>query len=542
MARTRLLWLLLLTTVPVVVEALVLRSLGFGSAIGLAPQATAPAPFGMFHDLRWVQVYHDSWWSFAVESVAAIVLRGLLTATVVWLAWPEDAPRRTWVSIARLNLAFSALVYVVLSPWAAVAVAASDTSLYWFLVGEVVPLLFLSLVLQRGGIVADWWRGMPSAREAAWAVVVFAALTVAALLVYSVPGWWQVPLAGVAGLANAGLWRVLVRLAVRSRPVLRWLPAGPLAVVVSAGALLLMGQFSTVGGASARTPPPRLDRLSRGHQQLIYVAGYGSALSGAATAGPESDASPVLRYSYRGVDGHGNPLPYRPTDTYQSLGTSARVLARQVAVAHRRTGRPVALVAQSEGTLVVRTYLARFPHRAVTDVVLLSPLIQPGRVYFPPPDAGSGWGIATGWLLREMFAVVRATSGTHTNPDEPFVRSVVRHAPFYRTSMLCPVPGVRTIAFVPFTEAAVTPPDNVMGVPVIELPGLHAGLLGEPNVQRRIVAFLGGHRPGSRPGLGYTVLQRAAGAWQAPALALGLNPVWHADHRPDPAFGQWPCR
>ncbi len=29
---------------------------------------------------------------------------------------------------------------------------------------------------------------------------------------------------------------------------------------------------------------------------------------------------------------------------------------------------------------------------------------------------------------------------------------------------------------------------------------------------------------------------------QAPALALGVNPTWHADHLPDPTFGQSPCQ
>lgn len=450
MAKTRVLLLMLVTTVPVLVEALVLRTVGFVSAMGLAPQISAPAPFGVFHDVRWVLVYHSSWWAFVAESVAAILSRGLLTATAVWLAWPDDAPRRSWPSIVRMNLAFGALIYVVLAPWAAVAIAASDTSLYWFLVGELVPLLFLSLVLQRGGIIADWWRGMPSLREAAWAVVVFAALTVAALLVYSVPGWWQVPIAGVTGVANAGLWRMVVRSSVRGRPVLRRLPAGPLAVLISTAALLAMGQFSTVGGAIARIPPPRIEKLMHLNEQLIYVSGYGSAFSGGS-----SDAS-VVHYSYRGLDANGNPLPYRPVDTYRSLASSAGLLANQVDVVHRRSGRPIALVAQSEGTLVVRAYLARQPHQAVADVVLLSPLIQPGRVYFPPPWQGSGWGIASGWLLRGMFAVVRGTSGSHASPDEPFVRSVVDNAPFYRTSMLCPVPGVRVIVFVPISEAAVT--------------------------------------------------------------------------------------
>lgn len=552
MPRIRLLWLLLLTTVPVLAEALVLRTVGFVSALGLAAQLTAPSPFGMFHDLRWVQVYHDSWWSFAGESVGVIVVRSLLTAGIVSLAWTDGAPQRSWLYVLRMNLLFNLLVYVVLSPWAAVATAASDTSLFWFALGEVAPVVFLSLVLQRGGIVADWWRGMPSAREAGWAVVVFTALTVDALAIYSAPGWWPVPVAAAGGVVNAWLWRMLVRTALGRRPALRRVPAGPIAVLISAGALLTMGQFSVVGGAIARTPPPHIGALGgeSASYQLVYVAGYGSALSstasGTADAAPGGPAGngppPVIRYSYRGADGGGLPLPYRPADTYQSINASAKLLAAQVALAHRRSGRPIALIAQSEGTLVVRRYLAGYPHPAVAAVVLLSPLIQPGRVYFPPPQADSGWGTATGWLLRGMFAVVRATSGSRENPDQPFIRSVLDHAPFYRTSMLCPVPGVRTMVFVPLTEAAVTPPDNVAGVPVAELPGIHAGLLGEPDVQRRVLAVLDGHPATNLPGPGYALLQRAAGAWQAPALALRLNPVWRADHLPDPAFGQPPCR
>ena len=536
------LWLVLLTTVPVLAEALVLQGFPFSSALGLAPQLTAPSPFGMFHDLRWVLVYHPSWWAFAVESVAAIVVRSLLTAGIVSVAWTDGAPQRSWVYVLRMNLLFNLLVFVLLAPWAAVAVAASDISLFWFALGELAPLVFLSLVLQRGGTVADWWRRMPSAREAGWAVVAFTVLSVDALAVYSVPGWWRVPVAVAAGAANAWLWRMLVRTALNRRPALRRVPAGPIAVAISAAALLGMSQFSVVGGAIAQAPPPRLDHLA-GHgtrDEVIYVAGYGSALNGATAAQARQGRLPVIRYSYRGTDAAGQPLPYTPEDTHRSLPASARLLAAQVNIVHRRTDRPVALVAQSEGTLVVRTYLADYPHPGVTVAALLSPLIEPGRVYFPPPGR-SGWGVATGWLLREMFAVVRDTSDSHESPDEPFIRSVVDNAPFYRTAMLCPVAGVRTVAFVPFTEAAVTPPDDAAAVPVIELPGLHAGLLGEPDVQRRLLAVLDGRPAGTAPGTGYAVIQRAAGAWQVPTLALGVNPAWHTAHRPDPTFGQPPC-
>jgi len=49
---------------------------------------------------------------------------------------------------------------VLLSPWAVVAMAGSETSLSWFFLGELLPVLFLALVLSRGGIISGWWRGV----------------------------------------------------------------------------------------------------------------------------------------------------------------------------------------------------------------------------------------------------------------------------------------------------------------------------------------------------------------------------------------------
>jgi len=94
---------------PVCAEALVLRVVGFTSAFGLVAQFTGPSPFGMFHDLRWVLVYHDFWWSFVGESVAAIVVRGLLATGLMVLAWPEEITRPSWWPLLRINLAFTTL-------------------------------------------------------------------------------------------------------------------------------------------------------------------------------------------------------------------------------------------------------------------------------------------------------------------------------------------------------------------------------------------------------------------------------------------------
>lgn len=97
------------------------------------------------------------------------------------------------------------------------------------------------------------------------------------------------------------------------------------------------------------------------------------------------------------------------------------------------------------------------------------------------------------------------------------------------------------VAFLPTVSAAVVPPGAVSHIPTIELPGLHAALLGRPSVQERMQRFLMGQKAGNAPGLYYPIIQKASSAWEAPALALSLNPVWHAQGLPDTAFGDDGC-
>ena len=46
------------------VEALCLVAFGPDGALALAPQVSAPEPFGVLHDLRWLAVFHRSWLAF----------------------------------------------------------------------------------------------------------------------------------------------------------------------------------------------------------------------------------------------------------------------------------------------------------------------------------------------------------------------------------------------------------------------------------------------------------------------------------------------
>ena len=532
--------LVALCTVPVLAGALVLRVVGFDSATGLSPQLTAPAAYGVFHDLRWLMVYHESWPGLAGEVVAAVLLRSLLVAGIVQLAWPEDRRRPAWRVTWGRSTSYVAVTLLLLSPWAVVAMAASETALSWFLFGELLPLAVLAAALSRGGIERGWWRGLPSLATIGWSIAAFGWLTVAAMVVSFTPAGWDVPVAAATAVPNAFLWRRLVATVLRGPARLRWFPSVPVVFALSLVFLALLGRLFGLGQQLADRPPPQIQAGAdhRIADEILYVPGYDSSYQPAKGA----QRPGVVFYSYAGADHDGLPDPYDAAQTHQSLDTSADLLARQVRALAARTGRPIALLAQSEGTLVVRAYLAEHAHRAVAAAILLSPLVQPGRVYFPPSDASAGWGLASGWELRGMLAVARWSTGAHISADEPFVRSILAHASFYRNQMLCPVAGVRVLAFLPTVSAAVVPPGAVSHVPTIEVPGLHASLLGRPFVQERISRFLRGWTPGIESEWYYAVIQKAAGAWQAPALALGLNPVWQPSTVPDVAVGPDGCR
>jgi hypothetical protein len=60
-----------------------------------------------------------------------------------------------------------------------------------------------------------------------------------------------------------------------------------------------------------------------------------------------------------------------------------------VATLHDLTHRPVDIVAESEGTLGVYAMLDRHPGLPVGSIVLLSPIMDPGQLSFPPGPGGA---------------------------------------------------------------------------------------------------------------------------------------------------------
>jgi len=524
----RLVLLIILCALPAGLEAgLGQYGAGFTATTQISPQASALWPYDTFHDVRWVMVYHNSWAGFVGESAAAIVLRGLFCTVLTALAWPHRAERPSLRRLTTRHVAFAAGLGAFLSPWAAMSVVVSDVSLAWYLFGAILPLLIMAPFLQRGAMVPNWWRGLPPAGTFVLSIVNFATLTTGSAVVAAVPDGWRVAVAMAVGGVNGLLWYWAVRVAVLAPPM-RWrhVPVTPIVVAVVIALMFTAGRVSGVTGAGGpgQEPPTFTGAEAKAlNRPVIFLGGFTSRYDGR----PNDPPAPIVQYSYRGLDPDGRPRPYSATDTHQSVVTSARLLAAQVDHVHRATGRKVALVGESEGTLIIQYYLKTDPHRAVDTVALLSPVLRAGRVYYPPRDRVTGWGVATGWELRGIFAVLGAASRLPNSADLPLVRSILDNAPLFRgRQLLCATEGVRKVAFVATLDALANPPGAESEIPVVETSGIHGMLSGDPAVRQRLVEFLNTGRVQPQRRWDYRAGQYAGAAWQTPALRVDLNPAW----------------
>ena len=231
-------------------------------------------------------------------------------------------------------------------------------------------------------------------------VLSFVAITVFGSVLSTCPAVWRLPVAAVAGLVNAWLW---VRLVARSwsRPVTRLrVPVVPVGV---AGVFVLVIVGTVAGFVLSSHPVTRLvapaaeaatewtpAAVATATTPLIVVTGFNTQWDGVPSQSVHL-AVPQRRFSYRGID-DDRPLPYGRDDTHRSIRALVGELRRQVDAYHRDTDEPITLVAESEGALLAKAYVAATPHAPVRNLVVVSPLVEPGRVYYPPAD-GEGWGV-----------------------------------------------------------------------------------------------------------------------------------------------------
>jgi hypothetical protein len=528
--------LALLTLLPALVEAVLVSVLGPSGAVALAAEVTALGPIAVFHDLR-----------------CFLVVRSLLTAACVHLAWPSGVPRPTWPALLRRSFGVTVLATVALYPLATMLFGMAVVSVSYFFLGALPPAVGV-MVLTAHGSVAPWWRRGPSVAAVGWAIANFLSLTAFGALAVAAPKPLGVPVAAAGGLLNGWFWARLVRCTVLARRRVAFAPVVPIglagiaaALVLGVGATVSAGSAASTGPAGqpapAATQPrarPALTTVAargplgspassadRGRTPVLVLSGFGDAWPGGAAGFPLGPRFDVRRFSYRGLGRAGQPLPFPATATERTVGQVEAMLAQQVEEFARQTHRRVDLVAESEGALAAKAYLARDPGAPVAALVMLSPLLDPARVYFPPAGA-EGWGVAAGASARAVIDALDAVTSLALTADDPLVRSIDNAAAAVRRLASCPLPGVRQLVVLPLADALGSPYGHDPTLPTAVVPAFHGTLLGHRSVALLTARFLrgGGAADTAWPTFADQAAQAVGSAWQVPTLPLSVNPAW----------------
>jgi hypothetical protein len=404
------------------------------------------------------------------------------------------------------------------------------TSVSYLFFTAVPVVLFLALLINHGP-VCPWWRTHPTWRTVGWALLSFVALTLGGAAIAALPWPLAIVCGAGVGFFNAWAWLGTTR-ALASRPSIRFVPIAPLgiaavAAVVLVGAVIAV-QLETAKHRIHRPSTPPIASSASGEPVLV-ITGFDSHWHGGDLLdfGPGFDQR---RFSYAGLDNGGQPLKFEGTDTDRPLPELVRMMDAQVQALARQTGQPVAIVSDSEGALIAKVYLMVHPEAPVRALVLTSPLVQPGRAYFPTRGS-DGYGIAAGYGLRGVSALLGALTPLDLSPDGPFLRSVADHGPSLRDTLGCGLPHTEQLALFPLADAVGAPYDATRHVSAVVLPAFHGKLLTQRSSQHAIGVYLRtGKVPGYR-GLRLTerLVRAGAAAWQAPSLRSNLNHVWKGD-------------
>jgi hypothetical protein len=500
------------------------------SARPLAPQVTALPPLAVYHDLRWLFAFNQSWLGFAGVLALLLVTRSALGAVLLMLAWPQGPPRPrfgpSFVSCAVLTL----LAALVMSPVVTLMFGVALLPFSWPYLAAMPILLGTALALSQGGVGQAWWRRLPPAGTAAWLLGTFAALSLVSALMTRLDTPAIVALSGLAGMVDARAWYGLTAAAVRRsaeeppqawqwrvtlwriRRALQdrttWVPVAPMAAVVVLALVVGTARLAFTGTVRFAQEPGQVSAAaaaagavasagtretaaasavgqgSRAHGAVLVVAGFGSTCCHSPGALQAADPGLLVRqFSYLGLNASGQPVPYGVAAGNISIQVLGDRMATQVDKLYQQARAPVDIVAESEGTLGLYAMLARHPHVPIRAVVLLSPIIQPGQV-------GQADGTVPGDALNTLNTLVGGMSPYGSAGAQELIDSVSQVGASY-FEMVSRDRGHPWLAVVPLADAVTLPacpwPGNVVFVDAF-----HGGLLGDASVQRMIAAFLAG--------------------------------------------------
>jgi len=527
------------------------------AARGLAPQVTALPPLAIFHDLRWLYSVQRSWLWFAFLLAGLLAARSALNTALVRLAWPTYLTPPPLAAL-RGALVVTTLACLLISPLVSLTFGVAILPFSWPFLALLPAMLLIALPLSHAGAAGAWWRTLPPVSAIWWLLAEFAVLTVAAAAAGALPAPYAVPVAGLAGLVNARAWHGLTAAVARSAGRERAatgspsklaapaggagmaahrIPAGPMAlaaVIATVIALIRLvfalsgpipvghpgATVAWVAGTTAARPTGAT--VGAGHHPVLEIAGFGSWCCGQDRALAKAlPGTVVQQFSYRGTNSHGQPLPYGAKAGNISLPLLGDRIAAQVQRLHRQTGKPVDILAESEGTLGVDAMLARHPDAPVGSVVLLSPIVAPGQTGY---RGGGGTGLVTRDELHALIWFVGGLSPFGTSGAQTLISSVNSLGARFAAAAAHHAP-VRLLEVIPLADA-VTLPACPLPPSVVVMPALHGELLGDPAALRTVRRFFAGQAVTGVPDLRATAefVAAAAAAWRMPESAAPSPP------------------
>jgi hypothetical protein len=251
---------------------------------------------------------------------------------------------------------------------------------------------------------------------------------------------------------------------------------------------------------------------------VLVVGGWGSSCCGDANGLQAALPGVTVRqFSYTGLDAQGRPLPSGPPADDLPLPELGDLMAAQLETLNDQTGRPVDVVAESEGTLGVDAMLARHPGLPVGSIVLLSPIVDPGQLSYPPGRDGPS---VPEDALNELNHLVGSMSPYGPSGAHQLLSSVSEDGARYFAAVTGPSgKPARLLTVIPLADA-LTLPICSLQANVVVVPAFHGGLLGDGSVLGLVSAFLGGRpvngQDEGEPRDGAEVISSAATAWRMP--------------------------
>ncbi len=258
-----------------------------------------------------------------------------------------------------------------------------------------------------------------------------------------------------------------------------------------------------------------------GNHPVLEIAGFGSWCCGQDRALAKAlPGTLVQQFSYRGTNRHGQPLPYGAKASNLPLPELGDRIAAQLWRLHEQTGKPVDIVAESEGTLGLDAMLAQHPKAPVGSVVLLSPIVAPGQYGYK----GTGSSLLTRDELHALIWFVGGLSPFGTTGAQTLISSVNSVGARFASAAAEHAP-VRMLDVVPLADA-VTLPACPLPRNVVVIPAFHGELLGDPVALRAVRRFLTDRSVTGVPSLRATaeIMAAAATAWRMPESAVPSPP------------------